>query len=93
MVRAFVSLVFVAILGLAFARLAMDYVPDTALNGTARYYAEQTATETGAQNIVAAIIVTYRGLDTLGEISVVMTAGIAVLALLRRQRKRKAVAA
>lgn len=39
------------------------------------------------------ILVDYRGLDTLGEISVVMTAGIAVLALLRRQRKRKAVMA
>jgi multicomponent Na+:H+ antiporter subunit A len=29
------------------------------------------------------ILVDYRGLDTLGEISVVMTAGIAILALIR----------
>ena len=82
MVRAFVSLVFVAILGLAFARLAMDYAPDTTLNGTARYYAEQTAPETGAQNIVAAIIVTYRGLDTLGEVTVLfLTSAIVALVL------------
>jgi len=33
------------------------------------------------------ILVDYRGLDTLGEISVVMTAGIAVLALLRRRKR------
>jgi len=41
-------------------------------------------------NIVNVILVDYRGLDTLGEISVVMTAGIAVLALLRRRRANKA---
>lgn len=34
-------------------------------------------------NIVNVILVDYRGLDTLGEISVVMTAGVAILALIR----------
>ncbi|HEY4203253.1 MAG TPA: putative monovalent cation/H+ antiporter subunit A [Devosiaceae bacterium] len=38
-------------------------------------------------NIVNVILVDYRGLDTLGEISVVMTAGIAILALIRSQRR------
>jgi multicomponent Na+:H+ antiporter subunit A len=42
------------------------------------------------RNIVNVILVDFRGLDTLGEITVVMTAGIAVLALLRRQHKRDA---
>jgi len=40
------------------------------------------------RNIVNVILVDFRGLDTLGEISVVLTAGIAVLALLHRQHKR-----
>ena len=35
------------------------------------------------KNIVNVILVDYRGLDTLGEIAVVMSAGIAVLALIR----------
>ncbi|MCZ4271186.1 putative monovalent cation/H+ antiporter subunit A [Maritalea porphyrae] len=35
------------------------------------------------RNIVNVILVDYRALDTLGEISVVMTAGIAILALIR----------
>src|SRR5690606_29170061 len=39
-------------------------------------------------NIVNVILVDYRGFDTLGEISVVMGAGIAILALLRRARKQ-----
>jgi multicomponent Na+:H+ antiporter subunit A len=38
-------------------------------------------------NIVNVILVDYRGLDTLGEISVVMGAGIAVMVLLRRRAK------
>ncbi len=38
-------------------------------------------------NIVNVILVDYRGFDTLGEISVVMAAGIAVMALLRRRPK------
>ena len=38
-------------------------------------------------NIVNVILVDYRGFDTLGEISVVMAAGIAILALIRGQKK------
>jgi multicomponent Na+:H+ antiporter subunit A len=38
-------------------------------------------------NIVNVILVDYRGFDTLGEIAVVMGAGMAILALLRRQKK------
>ena len=38
-------------------------------------------------NVVNVILVDFRGLDTLGEISVVMTAGIAILALIRGARR------
>ncbi len=37
-------------------------------------------------NIVNVILVDYRGFDTLGEISVVMAAGIAIMVLLRNRR-------
>ena len=43
-------------------------------------------------NIVNVILVDYRGFDTLGEISVVMAAGIAILALIRGQRGATGVA-
>jgi multicomponent Na+:H+ antiporter subunit A len=42
-------------------------------------------------NVVNVILVDFRGLDTLGEISVVMTAGIAILALIRGARRNKPV--
>ncbi len=40
-------------------------------------------------NVVNVILVDFRGVDTLGEISVVMAAGIAILALIRGARKPK----
>ena len=38
--------------------------------------------ETGAPNIVTAVLASYRGYDTLGEVTVIFTAGIGVLLLL-----------
>ncbi|MBX9811136.1 MAG: DUF4040 domain-containing protein [Burkholderiales bacterium] len=44
--------------------------------------------ETGVPNVVTAVLASYRGFDTLGEVTVVFTAGIGVIALLRRLRGR-----
>ena len=52
-------------------------------------YLEQGLAETGVPNIVAAVLASYRGFDTLGETTVVFTAGIGVIALLRRRTKPK----
>ena len=49
-------------------------------------YLEQGMAETGVPNIVTAVLASYRGFDTLGETTVVFTAGIGVIALLRRRR-------
>jgi len=46
------------------------------------HYIEQGMRETGVPNIVTAVLASYRGFDTLGEVVVVFTAGIAVLLLL-----------
>lgn len=69
-------------MGSIFATLLMGYSADESLNVSAQYYAENTAQEVGAANIVTAIIVTYRGLDTLGEVTVLfLTAAIVGLVL------------
>jgi multicomponent Na+:H+ antiporter subunit B len=51
-------------------------------------YLEQGLKETGVPNIVTAVLASYRGYDTLGETTVVFTAGVGVVALLRRLRRR-----
>ena len=52
-------------------------------------YLEQGPRETGVPNVVTAVLASYRGYDTLGETVVVFTAGIGVIALLRRRRRDK----
>ena len=43
------------------------------------YFIENGQVETGSNNIVAAIVFDYRGLDTLGEASVLFAAATGVL--------------
>ncbi len=50
------------------------------------YFANTSYTEAHGRNVVNVIIVDYRGVDTLGEISVVAFATTAVWGLLRRRR-------
>ena len=89
--RAFIGLLLLG-LGSLFVALFSGYVPDSELNTTGRYYAERTADDIGAANIVTAIIVTYRGLDTLGEVTVLfLTATIVGLVLARGRVERRAL--
>jgi len=45
-------------------------------------YIEQSLAETGAANMVTAVLADYRGYDTLGETTVIFTAGLACLLIL-----------
>jgi multicomponent Na+:H+ antiporter subunit B len=53
----------------------------------AKRFIEQGQAETGVPNLVTAVLASYRGFDTLGEVTVVLTAGIGVLLLLGQRRK------
>ena len=57
----------------------------------ARYYIENSVPETGVPNIVTAVLASYRGFDTLGEVAVVFTAGVAVLLLIGGRRPKSTV--
>lgn len=46
------------------------------------YYIEHSVEDTGVPNVVTAVLASYRGYDTLGEITVIFTAGIGVMLLL-----------
>ncbi len=47
-------------------------------------YIEKTIEETATPDMVTSVLADYRGYDTLGETTVILTAGIACLLLLRR---------
>jgi multicomponent Na+:H+ antiporter subunit B len=55
-----------------------NYKTQTELNKTAMYYNSNEVKEVGAANIVTAIVVTYRGLDTLGEVTVLFLATLII---------------
>jgi len=75
---------------LMFFMIITNIKEPTALFGVGKDYVERSANkELGAQNIVTAIIVTYRGLDTLGEVSVLFIAATGIAVLLRRRKEEK----
>jgi multicomponent Na+:H+ antiporter subunit B len=51
-------------------------------------YMARSIPETGIPNVVTSTLASYRAFDTLGETIVVFTAGIGVLLLLKRPRRR-----
>jgi multicomponent Na+:H+ antiporter subunit B len=77
-VKRLFTLLLLAGIGSIFVSLWLGYQPDAELNLTARYYADNAATALGTANIVTAIVVTYRGLDTLGEVTVLFLASTIV---------------
>ena len=51
-------------------------------------YIEASPNETGLPNVVTSVLASYRGYDTLGEVTVIFTAGVGVLILLGVRRKQ-----
>ena len=84
--RALVIAVLVAVaipLMLAMAELPPYGSPDAPTQThVAPRYLERGFEETGAENIVTAVILNYRGFDTQGEVTVIFTAMAAVVAVL-----------
>ena len=52
-------------------------------------YIEDGFGETAVPNMVTAVLADYRGFDTLGEVTVIFTGAIAVLLILRPERRRR----
>jgi multicomponent Na+:H+ antiporter subunit A len=52
-------------------------------------YLERSVPEGGGNNVVNVILVDFRGVDTLGEITVLMVAGLGIANLVRIGRLRR----
>jgi multicomponent Na+:H+ antiporter subunit B len=76
---------------LVYGTLDMPQFGDAAApihNYPAPSYVERTEQEIHVPNVVTAVLASYRGYDTLGETTVIFTAGIGVLLLLRGRARR-----
>ena len=84
----------VAINVIAVLLLTVNYLPpfggaeNPAVNEVYTRYVEQGVEETGALNIVAAVLYAYRSFDTLGEALVLFTAAMGVILLLRETSEK-----
>ncbi len=52
-------------------------------------YLNESAEEVGIPNVVTSVLASYRGYDTLGEVTVIFTGGVGVLVLIGRTRRRR----
>lgn len=86
MIKRAAAFVVIALLALLLYKLLAGWSPAESLNEMAGGYVDREPQELGAANIVTAIIVTYRGLDTLGEVAVLFLAATGVALLLRRRQ-------
>jgi len=86
----------VALNVIAVLLLTVNYLPEfgswenPAVNEVYLRYVEQGVAETGALNIVSAVLYAYRSFDTLGEAFVLFTAAIGVILLLRETKEKEA---
>ena len=56
---------------------------------TVPHYLQKSVAETTVPNVVTSILADYRSYDTLGETTVIFTAGIGIMLLLKGRRRRE----
>ncbi len=90
--------VFPTVIGMGFCGVlllvALQCFPDLPVFGeptlrVAQHYLDAGLQQTGASNLVASVILDYRAFDTLGEATVLFTAVMAVLAVVRTVGRKK----
>ena len=91
MVKRFFILLVLVFFIIMLLPLISDVQPQTELNPLAEKYVRDGPVELGSANLVTSIIVTYRGLDTLGEVAVLFIVTASVGFLLRRRKDAKLI--
>ncbi|PLW92698.1 MAG: sodium:proton antiporter [Marinilabiliales bacterium] len=76
-------------LGILLSTAITDREENTSLPELPAYYADNTAKEVGAANMVTAVIVTYRGFDTLGEVTILFVSAALIAMFLKTGNRRK----
>ncbi|MDD5236617.1 MAG: DUF4040 domain-containing protein, partial [Candidatus Omnitrophica bacterium] len=84
------TVVFICVF-LYFVMLALRELPvfGEPIMAVVREYLEKGKTETGAVNLVTAVVLNFRAYDTLGEAAVLFTSIIGIVAVLRSPGKKK----
>ncbi len=81
----------IALAGIAFMLwgLFKSYRHQETLPRTSRYYAQKGPDELGSANLVTSVVVTYRGLDTLGEVTILFSVASIIGFFLKSRTQRE----
>ncbi len=91
MIRKAFTLLMLAAIGILLIGFASGYAEKSALPEVSAHYIEKGPAELGSANVVTAVVVTYRGLDTLGEVTILFAAAAVVGLLIHLNRNENAV--
>jgi len=87
MLRNSLKIIIIAALGwIFFFQVYSGYSSRDDLNELSTYYATEGLTEVGAANLVTSVVVTYRGLDTLGEVTILFLTALIIGLMLKVER-------
>ncbi len=88
--RKAVGLILVLVVGISFWVVLKNVPFGHDKIGVGNHYIENAIQETGATNIVTSVVVSYRGLDTLGEVTVLFIAALGIGMVLFSVKKTSA---
>ena len=85
-----VTFVFLVVF-LSFAYFCIKDLPEFGkpIMKVAQFFLTQGLRQTGATNLVSSVVLDYRAYDTLGEATILFTAVLAVMALMRKVGRKK----
>ncbi|MGM0431679.1 MAG: hydrogen gas-evolving membrane-bound hydrogenase subunit E [Spirochaetota bacterium] len=92
MIKRLLAIVVLILIALGLLPLFMGILDAEELSPVAQQYVETGPEELGAANVVTAVVVSYRGLDTLGEVSVLFVATAGITVVLQSSLSRKETA-
>ena len=89
MLRTVLIYTIIIALAIIFIPIARENQEKQELSELSKEYVENSITELETQNVVTSVVVTYRGLDTLGEVTVLFLATSGVGFLINKRKKGK----
>lgn len=89
MIKRVILLAAVIVLAYLFSPLVKNVLPSDRAGELGEHYARQAPREVGTANTITAVVVTYRGLDTLGEVAVLFAATAGVGLVLSGKQKKE----
>jgi len=91
MIRSIVYSVFIGLIVVAVLMFLVAFPFGQNKMSVGQYYLDNTVKETGAENVVTAVTLEYRGFDTLGEVTVLFAAatGVSLIFYLTDDERKK----